>query len=426
MICPRCQNEIDDDMNYCPHCGMKIEKCPVCHQIVVPAAKFCSHCGASLHTNYQKSQLEGYYEPLGEMSKSKEDKQVFNQEENISFQEIPMSKKVNKKVIIIAVSILVVLTVISGIYLKFGPGIPSSNQKDAPTKELPKTEMVIQGQTSFSTHIGNINMNGGVYQSEEKIYMLNDQGAIVSMNKQLQSQQIIVNEKCQYINVLNNVIYYTNAKNQLCSISTEGKDQKVLIDQAVYYVVVKEDKIYYQLDGNGTEYLYVYDLKTQKSTQLNERNSYCINVVDDKIYFTSSDGIYSIGIDGKGEEKLLSETTSNLIYQDGLLYFGTSQLMSYNVTSRETKTIVDSIYNFLNLTDQYLFYQDSKGLIMKYDLKTQKISKVYSGKFQTVYVVGDKIVVEATTGYANQYKVIMDFDGQVQQRLFAGSQGNYI
>ena len=207
MICPRCQNEIDDDMNYCPHCGMKIEKCPVCHQIVVPAAKFCSHCGASLHTNYQKSQLEGYYEPLGEMSKSKEDKQVFNQEENISFQEIPMSKKVNKKVIIIAVSILVVLTVISGIYLKFGPGIPSSNQKDAPTKELPKTEMVIQGQTSFSTHIGNINMNGGVYQSEEKIYMLNDQGAIVSMNKQLQSQQIIVNEKCQYINVLNNVIY---------------------------------------------------------------------------------------------------------------------------------------------------------------------------------------------------------------------------
>ena len=47
----------------------------------------------------------------------------------------------------------------------------------------------------------------------------------------------------------------------------------------------------------------------------------------------------------RGEEKLLSETTSNLIYQDGLLYFGTSQLMSYNVTSRETKTIVDSIYN---------------------------------------------------------------------------------
>lgn len=54
MRCPRCFKKIDDDCDFCTHCGHKIEKeviCPNCGTVNGAAAKFCKKCGSPLAVN---------------------------------------------------------------------------------------------------------------------------------------------------------------------------------------------------------------------------------------------------------------------------------------------------------------------------------------------------------------------------------------
>ncbi|MEG0365903.1 MAG: DUF5050 domain-containing protein, partial [Coprobacillus sp.] len=232
------------------------------------------------------------------------------------------------------------------------------------------------------------------------------------------------------------IIYYTNAQDQLCSITTEGKDQKVILNQSVFYLNVKGDKAYYQLDeGQGEgEYICVYDLKTNKQTKLNDRASYNLNILDDKIYYTSSDGIYSMGLDGKGEEKLVSGKVTNAIVQSDKIYYGQPDkgtISYYDIKDKKIEDVItkDNMY-LLNITEQYLFYLNNEGNILRYDLKSKDIKKVYySGVASDLQIVGDKIIVTVNgQQYKNKssYKVIMDFDGNTQQRLFTESDGSFI
>jgi uncharacterized membrane protein YvbJ len=201
MICPRCKTEINDDMNFCPQCGMKIDRCPQCGQPVITGAKYCSHCGANIQQPTKTSCLDGYYEPLSE------NKHTDEPEQKEVFQDVPVNKKVNKKVIVISVSILVIASVLSYIYIYHGPSFNlQQNQQETRKVEA----MTIGGQTSFSTHTGNINQNGTVYQTDNKIYMCDDNGYLISMDKNLENKKTLVSEACQYINVVDNTIYYTN------------------------------------------------------------------------------------------------------------------------------------------------------------------------------------------------------------------------
>ena len=417
MICPRCKSELNDDMSFCPQCGLKIERCPHCHQPILPNAKFCSHCGERLYEDVPQG-VGGFYQPLGDEDNLKE--------ETVDFEDIPVSHKVNKKVIGIGVAILIALTGISYLYLYHGPALNLA--RDNSSHQIKVKQQSIGGTTSYATFTGNINLSGLVYQSEDKFYICYDQGHLVSMDKDLKNRQTILNESVQYVNVTKDMIYYANKDNYLCQSSLDGKNKKILINKAVYYVIVKDDKIYYQLDEDH-EALYVYDIKTKKETKLNERQSFSLNILDDKIYFTSSDGIYSIGLDGKGEEKLLSGKYYNLIYQDGYLYCGKTDgsLMSYDIKNKETQTYDKNVQMFINMSDHNLFYYTNDMNVMKYDLKTKKKTKIYSGYITGGQIIGDKLILMTGGSYSdNAYQVIMDFNGENQQRLFTDGQGDFI
>lgn len=427
MICPRCHTEMNDDVNYCPHCGMKIEKCPACHQPIINGAKFCSHCGTSLYAKQAESHIGGYYEPL-QHNEYTETKTEFK--DSTDFKDIPVNKKVNKKVIIIAVAILLVLSGVSYAYIYHGPKL-NKNTTDTDVVK-PNEPLVVGESTSWTSFTGNINQEGNVFKTEDKIFMLDDNEHLVSMDLKLENRVTLVNDECHYINVVGDMIYYTNDDDLLCSMTVEGKDQKVIFDQEVYYMIVKGDKIYYQLDDNKKEHIYVYDLTTNEQTELNDRKSYNLNVLDDKIYYSSSDGIYSIGIDGQGEEKLMSGKVANLIYQDGKLYyneieFDLPRIVAYDIESKKTEVIINKKSGLLNITSEYLFYLSSDLNVVRYDLKTKENKNIYAGNVEYGFVVGDKLILYTKSLYNDdEYQVIMDFSGENQQRLFAASNGTFV
>lgn len=430
MKCPRCHSEISEGAQFCSNCGMKVEICPFCHQIVIPGAKYCSSCGQSL----QKAEPEyvgGYYEPI-DFSKN----ETSHDENQTSFEEIPNTKKLNKRVIIISVATLVIVSVLSFVYLTVKPSLTDliDSSQSTNTPAITNGTMSIASSTSFATHIGNINQKGTVYQDDKQIYMCDDNGQLIVMDSKLENQKVLVNEECQYINVTKDEIYYVDSSYHLHRIKKDGTNSEMVIDKAVYYVVVKDDKIYYQSDSDS-EHLYVYDIETKKESQLNNQSAYNINVTDDCLYYSSDDGIYKTGLDGKGEEKIVDGTILNMIYQDKKIYYfkddedGTGSLCEYDIESQKTNEISHSAYSFYNITNDYLFYLNSQGQLQKYNFKNKSETTIFSGNVIDAQIIGDKLVITTkSNGYGNRetYQVLMDFDGDQQQRLFAKSSGSYI
>lgn len=422
MICPRCKKEINDDMSFCPQCGMKIEKCQVCHQPIIVGAKYCSHCGSYINADFKESQMEGYYQPLSE--------DVYNhvEEETTSFQDVEVSKKVNKKVVIIITVIVAIFMLVSYIYLYHGPDftINSDHQKN----EVTFQPMEILETTVSSSQMGNINQGGEVYQDGDMIYICDDQGYLIQMNRQLENRQTIISEQCDYINIVDDTIYYTNKQHQLCSVSTNGENKKLVLNKEIYYLVVKGDKAYYQSQDGESERLYVYDLKNNQETRLNDRKTYNPNVLDDYIYYTSIDGIYRIGHDGQGEEKIIEGDVYNLIYQDGKLYYTLSnnyQIVSYDIDTQKTEVIVEKAYGLINMNEQYIFYMSDHADVVRYDLKTRESIRIYTGSIEGGYIVGDKLILNTSSSYREeQYKIIVDMNGENQQRIFTSQGGDFI
>lgn len=420
MFCPRCKNEITEDAQFCSHCGMKITRCPSCHQPIFEGSKYCTYCGKAFDNHVQSEQIGGYYQPI-------DHSQVVQKEEpKISFKEVIASKKVNIPVIIISIIILITLTAGSYIYLQKTKDIELFKSDETVNDNTQSQTMKVNGSIDEVSVIGNINQGGHVAMYKNKIYISDDDGQLVCMNNQLEDRQVLIKGKAEYVNIVDDVIYYTDDKNQLCSIGIDGQNQKVIVNKKAYYVVVKDNKIYYQSDTDE-EKIFVYDLKTNKNIQLNNRRSYNLNIVNDKIYYTSSDGIYCVGIDGKGDEKLVDGKSYTMTYDNQKLYYGTDdyKINSYDIKTQKIETIIDEVGQFVNMNERYIFYRSSKGL-NQYDMKTKESKNIYSGNITYCEILGDKLVLTTSSYGDNVYKIIIEQDGSNQQRLFQSQDDTYI
>lgn len=417
MFCPKCQNELNDDMNFCPHCGYQVKRCPYCHQLIKEGDLYCSACGRSLQTT-PHDQMGGYYQPLFY------DETPVQDEEKTDFKKVPVKQKVNKVVVLVSVIVSVILTVLSYEYLEHGPTLT----QQSPQISLPQEDMTIAGQTVESSLIGNINQNGQAYFDGKDLYLCDSNGYLVRMNQNLDQQETILAKSCQYITIHNDKIYYTDENNYFCEMSKDGQNQKTLISKDIYYPCIDNDKLYYQLDEDD-ESLYVYDFQSQKQTKLNNRHSYCINIVDDMIYYSSTDGIYRIHKDGKNDEKIISGKSGNVIYSQGKLYYlSTEGLCALDIKSEKVTVVEENAAIFLNMNDQYLFYQSMDGSVVRYDLSSQEEKTIYNGLVENCYIAGDKLIIKTSSSLYQQesYSVVMDFDGLQQRRLFFNGQGEYI
>lgn len=414
MICPRCHLEVQQDMNYCPHCGMKIEKCPNCHQIVIMGDQYCSYCGTSLHQN-QSSQYEGYYEPIHHQQKD---------EEKESFYDAPAKRHVNKKIIIISVIALIIVSALSYVYLYSGESMQSfitTNYQNT------QQNMHINASMSESSYVGNVNMGGEVFVTDQAIYICDEEGYLIKYDLDLMNQTVLLKEECEYIYVDESLIYYVNDDQSLCSMDLNGQNQKVLISQDVYYVNVQGDKIYYQLDDDG-ESIYVYNTINQQTMKLNNRHSYNINVIDQLIYYTSDDGIYRMKIDGQDDQKIVDGKIYNLIYQNQQLYYLTEdkKIHCYDLNQSHDEVLIQDSIQLVNLTDDYIFYFNSYKQLVRYSFFHHETKEIYDGMVNKAYILGDKLLLKVYSFKNNDEFVVMDFDGQTQQKIYGESDDSFV
>ncbi|MCD8027301.1 MAG: DUF5050 domain-containing protein [Erysipelotrichaceae bacterium] len=435
MKCAKCNGDVQDGMQYCPHCGTKIVKCPYCGQLIYPSSQFCHHCGRTLNddqnyynenTQKRESSIGGYYKPLDQDDHYNHQSYDYNNSDYYNTYDDPNyanyekpKKKINILLIVGAVIVLVALSGLSYWYLYYGSSSSSNNvgeyyEDDSNTTTV--ANLTISGTTSYASQIGNNIQGGYVYQTDDKIYMQNNNGYLVSMDYDLSNQTVLLEDDVSYINVTDDKIYYCDSNYILHSMDLDGSnDTTYFDDEDVYYVNVIDNMIYYQLDSDS-ESIYVYDIEAKTSKQITDHQSYNINVVDDVIYFTGSDGIYSVSSSGQGEEKLISGEVDNLIYSNGKLYYCIDAVIySYDVSTKETTTITEGC--LFNMTDEYLFYYTSSYVLYRYDISTGQSTSIYTGYISDASICGDKLVLTtySSSGYE---KVLLTFDGTQQQQIF--------
>ena len=144
---------------------------------------------------------------------------------------------------------------------------------------------------------------------------------------------------------------------------------------------------------------------------------------EDKIYYTSTDGIYCIGKDGQGEEKLSGDHGYSLLLRDHKLYYSTSSYETkvLDLNTKTTEVLFNERSSFCNMTEDFIFYYSMNGL-KKYDIKTKESKVIYTGNIEFVEIIGNILIVTDSDGH----RLIMDFDGNQQQRLFLSGEQNFV
>lgn len=398
MQCPKCHHEVYNDAKYCPYCGSSLlNQCSRCGHHVHENDRFCSNCGLELNSNVKKEEkIEGYYVPLGQEDKvvvedyqpSETYEDIISQENVYESVEVePEREKVRWKPIIIGFVILVLLTVTSFVYLMGN----SDTNKDNTVDNLP-TNPSVTSDNSYVTYNGNVNLQGLAVLDGDVVYMTNDDGYLVSFDKDFKESKILLEEVVSYITPYNDKIYFADENNYLSVVNKDGSQKEVIIQKAVYYILLKGDCLYYQLDPDS-ESLYVLDLKTNESKKLNDCRSYCPNVTDDSIYYTSTDGIYVMGLDGSDDQRLIAGEIYTLLYEDSKLYYvQNNTLMIYDIKTKETKTITNMLVSSFNKSGDMIYAYTSKGLI-SYDLNTNKTKTLYASSLDSFQVIGDVVLV---------------------------------
>lgn len=411
MKCPNCHHDIYEDSKYCPYCGQSLqERCPKCNHVVSSNDRFCSQCGYTLKTN---EKIEGYYVPIHDEKEklNKAYEEIFEESVYNDVEDEEIYSKVKWKPIIIGLLVLALLTGVSFAYL----GSLSGNDTNVNQPSNPGVSV----NNSYTTYVGNANLEGKVLIDGDTIYMTNNDGYLVSMDKEFNNSKVLLEEAVSYITVYKDKLYFADSHNYLSMMDKDGKNKEILVQKAVYYVLLKDDKLYYQLDPDK-ESLYVMDLNTKEATKLNDCRSYNPNVSEDSIYYSSTDGIYVMGLDGSDDKRIIAGEVYNVLYEDNKLYYiKDNLLMMYDLKNDSTNTVMNMLVARFNKSGNMIVAYTSRGLV-RYDITTKESKVLYTDNMDNFYIIGDTVLVS----YNDNWQVI-DSEGRVYS-LFDDDSGEFI
>ena len=380
MICPSCHRQVPEGAHFCPHCGTPIDdKCPHCGHQNIPNAKFCAFCGRPLLAGTTR-RPQGSFTPTEDIY----------QEEEKTYEPEKVSRKVNWKVVLISVLVLILATTGAQYYLKHSKSIKFSDASPSVSEEI--NSIVKLKKTTDIEQYSNLSNDGMVAADDHYIYMSNANNELVKLDKKMNVIKNYGIKQATYLNLVGEKLYYTDSDHHISVLDTKTGKHEILQNVETFYMTYHDNKLYYQNDDDN-ESLYVYDLSTKASTKLLEEHIYNMNFVGDTIYLTGKSSIISYNMTTKATDTIYNEQVYGSVYNDGYLYFITDRqsLGRVSVKSKESQIILtDMGYSMFVMSDEAIYYVGSDAKMYRFDLSTKKTTAVY--QFQSHRINGMQIV----------------------------------
>ena len=183
--------------------------------------------------------------------------------------------------------------------------------------------------------------------------------------------------------------------------------------------------VLYSKSSNFNDGIYKYNIETGQVIELYDYNGYCLNLINDTLYFiTTNNLVYKVNINTL-EEKWLSniEASYLLVYNDQIFYRDSNGNNIYKTNlERSTKELIaeytDSV---IQIDGDYIYYLDAQNFnLFKKNLKTQESTKIIEEFVSNFYVKDNKIIY-----IANGNLKILDCEQNVVEILKEGISSNF-
>ena len=294
----------------------------------------------------------------------------------------------------------------------------------------PVKQFYIKDQTIYYNLYNYEDNSGGIFKSD-----------IDGTNKQQ-----IVNGAASFLNILENKLYYCEGLDggNLCSIDKDGHNRKLLIQGKVAYPNLVNGWIYYinLLDNSS---IYKTEIDGSYNVKINNKSAKCLNVDNNKVYFSDKYYGYFMNHDGSFENKLYNKPADNILvsedkiywirrYYDiykqdkdsvlaNLVYEGTEDsglglqngmliisiqnevtrsIQRYDISTGKNDTIdIQDAFNIEGVQSPYVYYrQDGSGSkLLRYNVDTKSSEIIVPERFSGVLnIIDDWIYYEENEG----------------------------
>lgn len=266
------------------------------------------------------------------------------------------------------------------------------------------------------------------------------------------NKQQIVSGAASFLNILENKLYYCEGLDggNLCTIDKDGHNKKVLIQGNIAYPNLVNGWIYYinLLDNSS---IYKAEIDGSCNIIINTKSAKCLNVDNNKVYFSDEYYGYFMNHDGSFENKLYNRPADNILvsedniywlrrYYDvykqdkdsmlsNLVYEGsedsgvglqndmliisiqneiTSSIRRYDISTGKNDVIdIQDAFNIEEVRYPYVYYkQDGGGKLLRYNIDTKLSEIIIPERFSIVWnIIDDWIYYEE---YEGLYRVKTD------------------
>ncbi len=257
---------------------------------------------------------------------------------------------------------------------------------------------------------GNLNNKGLFCEKEGIIYFSNAyaNGALYSMNADGTNLKQLSNSSVEYINAAGNYLYFylkssssssglgsvrnfsgvfrsTKSGNNFTCINSDPSQVVALIDDYIYYQ-------HYDVDHGMT----LYKTRTDKKNQA-KLTDYIINpasVQNGIIYYSGVEKdhyLYSFNTENDSSSLVWAYDVFNPIVQDDFIYYmdvsNNYALCRYNINTQETQTLTTERIDHYNILNNVIFYQVSSKnspMLMRMNADGSAIEVVAKGIYENI------------------------------------------
>lgn len=165
------------------------------------------------------------------------------------------------------------------------------------------------------------------YIENQTIYYIgynyeDNNGGIFKSNLDGTNKQQIVSGAASFLNISENNLYYCEGLDggNLCTIDKDGHNKRILIQGKIAYPNLVNGWIYYiNLSDNSS--IYKSEIDGSYNVKINTKSAKCLNVDDNKVYFSDKDYSYFMNHDGSFESKLYNRSADNILVSEDNIYW---------------------------------------------------------------------------------------------------------
>ena len=152
--------------------------------------------------------------------------------------------------------------------------------------------------------------------------------------------------------------------------------------------------------SNFKDGIYKYNIETGQVIQLYNSNGYCLNLIDESLYFsTKFNDVYKININSLEEKWISSIDSSYLFVNDKNIFYrdpNGNNIYKTNLKGENKELIAEYTENEIQIDGDYIYYLDAQNYnLFKKNIKTKEIAKIIDETISNFYVTANKVIYKS-------------------------------